>query len=105
MVQTILALRMAPAYVLSPGTSWAPRPMSSPVETAGPAGRGPGNPSLDHARQALMLGVTGAGSSVLPLRYVSMPAAAARPSAIAHTTSDCPRPASPATNTPGTDVA
>ena len=34
----------------------------------------------------------------------STPAAAARPSAIAHTISDWPRPASPATNTPGTEV-
>ena len=31
--------------------------------------------------------------------------AASRPSAIAHTTSDCPRRQSPAANTPGTEVA
>jgi hypothetical protein len=34
-----------------------------------------------------------------------MCAAALRPSAIAHTISDWPRPMSPATNTPGTDVS
>ena len=34
---------------------------------------------------------------------MSTEAAAARPSAIAHTMSDCPRPASPATKTPGTE--
>src|SRR5919197_6760545 len=47
----------------------------------------------------------GAGSVVEPDRYASTPAAQARPSAMAHTISDCPRPASPATKTPGTFVA
>lgn len=39
-----------------------------------------------------------------PRKYSSTAAAACRPSAIAHTTSDCPRRASPAANTPGIDV-
>src|SRR6185312_10546963 len=43
----------------------------------------------------------GAGSTLGPARYSSAAAAAARPSAMAHTISDCPRPMSPATNTPG----
>src|SRR5690606_29210386 len=38
-------------------------------------------------------------------RYASTAAATARPSAMAQTTSDWPRPASPATKTPGTEVA
>ena len=42
---------------------------------------------------------------VEPVRYSSTPAAAARPSAIAHTISDWPRPQSPATNTPSTEEA
>ena len=40
-----------------------------------------------------------------PVRYSSTAAAAARPSAIAHTISDWPRPASPATKTPSALVA
>src|SRR5690606_22536965 len=50
-------------------------------------------------------GRTGAGSWVSPSRKRSTAAATARPSAIAHTMSDWPRPASPATNTPGSGVA
>ena len=53
---------------------------------------------------ATSVGRTGAGSAVSPIRYSSTCAAAARPSAIAHTMSDCPRPASPATKTPGAVV-
>ena len=45
-------------------------------------------------------GGPGIGSCVSPSRYRSTAAAAARPSAIAQTMSDWPRPASPATNTP-----
>jgi hypothetical protein len=41
---------------------------------------------------------------VRPTRYSSMPRAAWRPSAMAHTTSDWPRRMSPAAKTPGTDV-
>ena len=37
-------------------------------------------------------------------KYLSIPAAALRPSAIAHTTSDWPRRMSPAAKTPSTDV-
>jgi hypothetical protein len=48
--------------------------------------------------------VTGAGNSVAPSRYSSTCAATARPSAIAQTIRDAPRPASPATNTPSTSV-
>jgi hypothetical protein len=47
----------------------------------------------------------GLGSLVVPDRYSSTPAAQARPSAMAQTISDCPRPASPQTNTPSTLVA
>ncbi len=46
----------------------------------------------------------GDGRLVAPIRNESTLAAAARPSAMAQTISDCPRPASPATNTPGTSV-
>ena len=45
-----------------------------------------------------------AGRNVSPIRYASTPRAASRPSQIAHTTSDCPRRASPHANTPGTVV-
>ncbi len=48
------------------------------------------------------VGGIGAGSVVEPIRWASTAAAAARPSAMAQTISDWPRPASPATNTPGT---
>jgi hypothetical protein len=41
---------------------------------------------------------------VEPVRYLSTAEAAARPSAIAQTISDWPRPASPATKTPETEV-
>jgi hypothetical protein len=37
-------------------------------------------------------------------KYRPTASAAFRPSAIAHTTNDCPRRASPAAKTPGTDV-
>ena len=50
------------------------------------------------------VGGMGDGRVVEPVRYVSTAAAAERPSAIAQTISDCPRPASPATKTPGSDV-
>ena len=49
------------------------------------------------------VGGIGTGRVVDPVRKRSTPAAAARPSAIAHTISDWPRPASPATKTPGTE--
>ncbi len=41
---------------------------------------------------------------VLPMRNLSTPAAALRPSEIAHTTSDCPRRMSPAAKIPGTEL-
>src|SRR5690606_6336301 len=41
----------------------------------------------------------------LSLRYCSMPAAASRPSLIAHTTSEAPRTMSPAAKTPSIEVA
>ena len=49
---------------------------------------------------ARSVGATGAGSCVSPSGYRSTAAAQARPSAIAQTMSDWPRPASPATKTP-----
>src|SRR5215470_11598554 len=52
-----------------------------------------------------VVGAMGAGSAEEPIRYASAAAAADLPSAIAHTISDWPRPISPATNTPGTEVA
>src|SRR5215471_14456741 len=52
-----------------------------------------------------VVGTIGAGSAEEPIRYASTAAAADLPSAIAHTISDWPRPMSPATNTPGTEVA
>ena len=48
------------------------------------------------------MGSIGAGSEVAPVSHSSTADAADRPSAIAQTISDWPRPASPATNTPGT---
>ena len=48
---------------------------------------------------------SGPGRVVEPVRYASTAAAAARPSAIAQTISDWPRPASPATKTPSTEDA
>ena len=50
------------------------------------------------------VGGIGTGRLVEPVRYSSTAAAAARPSAIAHTISDWPRPASPATKTPSTEA-
>ncbi len=44
------------------------------------------------------------GSSVSPMRNLSTPLAAARPSWMAHTISDCPRAMSPAAKMPGTLV-
>src|SRR5438132_441747 len=41
---------------------------------------------------------------VAPMRNLSTPAAALRPSEIAHTTSDCPRRISPAAKMPGTEL-
>src|SRR5260370_4103395 len=54
-------------------------------------------------RSRLALDLVGAGPSCKSARYLSIPTAALRPSAIAHTTSDCPRRMSPAAKTPGTD--
>src|SRR4029079_6512432 len=48
------------------------------------------------------VGGIGLGRLVAPVRYSSPAAAAARPSAIAQTISDWPRPASPAPKTPST---
>src|SRR5207249_12221539 len=48
--------------------------------------------------------LSGAGRSDLPIRKRSTPRAALRPSAMAHTMSDCPRCMSPAAKTPGTLV-
>ena len=52
----------------------------------------------------LALGRTGAGRRVLPVRCFSTSAAQARPSAMAQTTSDAPRPESPQAKTPRTEV-
>lgn len=51
------------------------------------------------------VGRIGAGSALAPVRKRSTPRAAERPSAMAHTMRDWPRPASPATKTPSTLVA
>lgn len=48
------------------------------------------------------MGVTGRGSAESPVSQLSTAPAAARPSEIAQTMSDWPRPMSPATKTPGT---
>jgi triacylglycerol lipase len=65
---------------------------------SGPAGR--------HPRQAMArsVGSIGRGRMSRPVRWASTPAAAERPSAMAQTISDWPRPASPAAKTPGTEV-
>ncbi len=63
-----------------------------------PGGRAP----PDQTTSGRAVGGMGAGRVVEPIRCASTAAAAARPSAIAQTISDWPRPASPATNTPGT---
>src|ERR1035437_4524787 len=58
-----------------------------------------------HTLSGESVAFTGRGSAENPpIRKASTPAAAERPSAMAHTISDWPRPASPATKTPGTDV-
>src|SRR5258706_15275998 len=46
----------------------------------------------------------GLGFQAIPRKYSSTDVAALRPSAMAHTTRDWPRRASPAANIPGTDV-
>ena len=51
------------------------------------------------------VGRIGAGRALAPVRKRSTPRAAERPSAMAQTMSDWPRPASPATKTPATLVA
>src|SRR5258708_34182901 len=56
-------------------------------------------------RNGTAAGLTAAGSDDSPHRWASTAAAADRPSAMAQTISDCPRPISPATNTPGTEAA
>ena len=56
----------------------------------------------DQTTSGRAVGGIGAGRVVEPIRWASTAAAAARPSAIAQTIRDWPRPASPATNTPGT---
>ncbi len=58
-----------------------------------------------HTTSGRAVGGMGAGRFVEPIRCSSMAAAAARPSAMAQTISDCPRPASPATNTSRAEVA
>jgi hypothetical protein len=60
---------------------------------------------LSTQRCASIVGVMGAGSAVSPSRNLSTAAAAARPSAMAQTIKDWPRPISPATKTPGMLVA
>src|SRR5690606_29999369 len=60
----------------------------------------------DRRRQPIgrAVGGIGYGRSLRPVRWASTPRAAARPSAMAHTIRDWPRPMSPAANTPSTDV-
>ncbi len=72
--------------------TWPPRRSSRPGSTGAVTRR----PSAQTSGLA--------GRDVSPMRYASTPRAASRPSQIAHTTSDCPRRASPHANTPGTVV-
>ena len=58
----------------------------------------------DIATIKIVQALIGAGSCVSPMSRRSTPAAAERPSAMAQTMRLCPRPMSPATNTPGTLV-
>ena len=77
-----------------------------PAREAPRPGRAAG-PSWRRSAQATSgrsVGSIGRGRTSRPVRYASTPAAAERPSEIAHTISDCPRPMSPAVNTPGTLV-
>src|ERR1700722_4406324 len=83
------------------------------------AHRGLNIPDPDHRARAVILhsgpfiaahkaiccaaDTVGTGRTAGVRRYTSTPAAALRPSEIAHTTSDCPRLISPAAKTPGTD--
>ena len=103
-VQTILARRdMAQRYDIAI-LRIAPRPRVRPGRESG-ATRNPPGPhwrTRERSAQATVVGATGRGSIVSPVSQASAAAAAARPSAIAHTMSDCPRPMSPATKTPGT---
>src|SRR5829696_4275470 len=66
------------------------------------------SPGRERARQTIIwraVGGMGRGSLVDPERYASTPAAQARPSAMAQTINDWPRPASPQAKTPSTSVA
>jgi hypothetical protein len=102
---------------LSASTRWSKAPTSTGfgVLATATSPRGPwsvrysgGVPSSDQVKQpdqtisGRAVGGMGAGSRVSPVRKRSTAAAAARPSAMAQTISDWPRPASPATKTPGT---
>ena len=85
-----------------------PAQAQHPGHTAGWANRTtppPASPGVPQAVTARDEAGSGRGRFVSPMRNSSMDAAAARPSAMAHTISDCPRPASPATKIPGTDEA
>ena len=62
---------------------------------------GPFDPQSDYTIICRADGGIGRGSLVEPDRYSSTPAAQARPSAMAQTISDWPRPASPQAKTPG----
>src|SRR6476646_7814549 len=93
-VQTILARRMVKPYGLPARSTEPATPLGRPVPTGGHA----------HAVSGRSVGLIGLGRAEEPVRNASTPCAAARPSAMAQTISDCPRPASPATKTPGTEV-
>ena len=93
-VQTIFALR----------TSLSLAPDFDTIQTTRDSTRSGRCPTVQaQTTSGRSVGLIGAGRVVEPVRYASTAAAAARPSAIAQTISDCPRPASPATKTPGTE--
>jgi hypothetical protein len=87
------------APTVEPGRTHCPPARNQPGRS------GESSPSVQRRAQTVSgraLGGIAVGNVVLPDSQVSTPAAQDRPSAIAQTISDCPRPASPATNTPGT---
>ena len=101
----------------APGTLRRSAPRQKSAAPALPVGGGGQAPRLfrttlygtsgdgRHTVSARSVGLMGAGRALAPVRKRSTPLAAERPSAMAHTISDWPRPASPATYTPGTLVA
>ena len=93
-MQTIFARRVMPTtLVAAPSAGTEARTDAGPKSRAGTGSAERHRGGLQRVRQHRFAG-----------QPASTAAAAARPSAIAHTISDCPRPMSPATKTPGTVV-